>query len=166
MTRKTIKLKFEMWVSKAWALILVSPLIVDSGFTLKYPNVSTTEVKSSSQTSKPSILLIDWVRHTSINLHFFLPCSYFFMKFCKCFARIGQKFQKYEMSLITSIKLRTDEILHDVPITRCNLWLHNVYKEPYHSPSTTSSSAHLFAIRGRRKRGPGTLQTRDQNLSR
>ena len=28
----------------------------------------------------------------------------------------------------------------------------------------TSSSAHLFAIRGRQKRGPGTLQTRDQNL--
>ena len=28
----------------------------------------------------------------------------------------------------------------------------------------TSSLAHLFAIRGRRKRGPGTLQTRDQNL--
>ena len=28
----------------------------------------------------------------------------------------------------------------------------------------TSSPAHLFAIRGRRKRGPGTLQTRDQNL--
>ena len=27
-----------------------------------------------------------------------------------------------------------------------------------------SSPAHLFAIRGRRKRGPGTLQTRDQNL--
>ena len=26
---------------------------------------------------------------------------------------------------------------------------------------TTSSPAHLFAIRGRRKRGPGTLQTRD-----
>ena len=25
----------------------------------------------------------------------------------------------------------------------------------------TSSPAHLFAIRGRRKRGPGTLQTRD-----
>ena len=24
-----------------------------------------------------------------------------------------------------------------------------------------SSSAHLFAIRGKRKRGPGTLQTRD-----
>ena len=29
---------------------------------------------------------------------------------------------------------------------------------------TTSSPAHLFAIRGRPKRGPGTLQTRDQNL--
>ena len=28
----------------------------------------------------------------------------------------------------------------------------------------TSSLAHLFAIRGKRKRGPGTLQTRDQNL--
>ena len=28
----------------------------------------------------------------------------------------------------------------------------------------TSSPAHLFAIRGKRKRGPGTLQTRDQNL--
>ena len=27
-----------------------------------------------------------------------------------------------------------------------------------------SSPVHLFAIRGRRKRGPGTLQTRDQNL--
>ena len=26
---------------------------------------------------------------------------------------------------------------------------------------TTSSPAHLFAIRGRQKRGPGTLQTRD-----
>ena len=26
---------------------------------------------------------------------------------------------------------------------------------------TTSSPSHLFAIRGRRKRGPGTLQTRD-----
>ena len=26
------------------------------------------------------------------------------------------------------------------------------------------SQSHLFAIRGRRKRGPGTLQTRDQNL--
>ena len=30
--------------------------------------------------------------------------------------------------------------------------------------SSTSSPAHLFSIRGRRKRGPGTLQTRDQNL--
>ena len=29
---------------------------------------------------------------------------------------------------------------------------------------STSSPAHLFAIRGRRKRGPGTLQTRDENL--
>ena len=28
----------------------------------------------------------------------------------------------------------------------------------------SSSPAHLFAIRERRKRGPGTLQTRDQNL--
>ena len=28
----------------------------------------------------------------------------------------------------------------------------------------SSSAAHLFAVRGRRKRGPGTLQTRDQNL--
>ena len=28
-------------------------------------------------------------------------------------------------------------------------------------PSATSSQAHLFAIRGKRKRGPGTLQTRD-----
>ena len=28
----------------------------------------------------------------------------------------------------------------------------------------TSSPAHLFAIRGKQKRGPGTLQTRDQNL--
>ena len=28
----------------------------------------------------------------------------------------------------------------------------------------TSSPKHLFAIRGKRKRGPGTLQTRDQNL--
>ena len=28
----------------------------------------------------------------------------------------------------------------------------------------TSSLAHLFAIRGKRKRGPGTLQTRDQNF--
>ena len=28
----------------------------------------------------------------------------------------------------------------------------------------TSSPAHLFAIRGRQKRSPGTLQTRDQNL--
>ena len=27
-----------------------------------------------------------------------------------------------------------------------------------------SSPAHLFAIRGKRKRGPGALQTRDQNL--
>ena len=26
---------------------------------------------------------------------------------------------------------------------------------------TTLSPAHLFAIRGKRKRGPGTLQTRD-----
>ena len=31
-------------------------------------------------------------------------------------------------------------------------------------PGTTSSPAHLFAIRERRKRGPGTLQTRDQNF--
>ena len=30
--------------------------------------------------------------------------------------------------------------------------------------SSSSSPAHLFAIRGKRKRGPGTLQTRDQNL--
>ena len=29
---------------------------------------------------------------------------------------------------------------------------------------STSSPAHLFAISGRRKRGPGTLKTRDQNL--
>ena len=29
---------------------------------------------------------------------------------------------------------------------------------------TTSSPAHLFSIRRKRKRGPGTLQTRDQNL--
>ena len=35
-------------------------------------------------------------------------------------------------------------------------------KEKCQEPS--SSPAHLFAIRGRRKRGPGTLQTRDQNL--
>ena len=28
-------------------------------------------------------------------------------------------------------------------------------------PSATSSQAHLLAIRGKRKRGPGTLQTRD-----
>ena len=28
----------------------------------------------------------------------------------------------------------------------------------------SSSPAHLFTVRGRRKRGPGTLQTRDQNL--
>ena len=30
---------------------------------------------------------------------------------------------------------------------------------------TSLSPAHLFAIRGRRKQGPGTLQTHDQNLS-
>ena len=28
----------------------------------------------------------------------------------------------------------------------------------------SSSPEHLLAIRGRQKRGPGTLQTRDQNL--
>ena len=32
-------------------------------------------------------------------------------------------------------------------------------------PHISSSPAHFFAIRRRRKRGPGTLQTRDQNLS-
>ena len=31
-----------------------------------------------------------------------------------------------------------------------------------HAIQTTSSPAHLFSIRGKRKRGPGTLQTRDQ----
>ena len=33
---------------------------------------------------------------------------------------MGEKFKKYEMSLITSIKLPKDEILHDVPMTRFN----------------------------------------------
>ena len=50
-----------------------------------------------------------------------LPCSYFFIKVCKCSASIGGKLKKYEMHLITSIKLRTDKILHDAPITRFNL---------------------------------------------
>ena len=48
--------------------------------------------------------------------------------------------------------------------------VHRVRKIPPPSPKTivnqlqnrpTSSPAHLFAIRERRKRGPGTLQTRD-----
>ena len=34
------------------------------------------------------------------------------------------------------------------------------------SLQSTSSPAHLFAKRGRRKRGPGTLHTREQNLPR
>ena len=33
---------------------------------------------------------------------------------------MGEKSKKYEKSLITSIKLPTDEILHDVPMTRFN----------------------------------------------
>ena len=45
------------------------------------------------------------------------------MKFCKCSAQVGEKLNKHEMSLIKSIKLRTDKIMRDVPITRFNLWL-------------------------------------------
>ena len=99
---------------------MVTLLVVESGCTLKYSNVSITQVKFFSKTSRPSILLIHRVRHTSINLQFVLPFSIFFMKICKCFAQMGEKFKKYEMSLITSIKLPKDEILHDVPMTRFN----------------------------------------------
>ena len=94
MTRETKKMKVEIWVSKTWPLILVSLLTVDSRFTLKYSSISTTQIKSSSKTSRPSFLLIHWVRHTSIDLQFVLPCSHFFIKFCKCSARIGEKFKK------------------------------------------------------------------------
>ena len=38
------------------------------------------------------------------------------------------------------------------------------FKINHHLCCTTSTPVHLFAIRGRRKRGLGTLQTRDQNL--
>ena len=34
-------------------------------------------------------------------------------------------------------------------------------RRPFKSYNSSSSPAHLFAIRGKRKRGPGTLQTRD-----
>ena len=43
------------------------------------------------------------------------------------------------------------------PVLCCNR-----IKMKYELP--TLSPAHLFPIRGKRKRGPGTLQTRDQNL--
>ena len=45
MTGETIKLKVEIRDSKAWALIPVSLLIVDSGFTLKYSSVSQPGAK-------------------------------------------------------------------------------------------------------------------------
>ena len=48
-----------------------------------------------------------------------------------------------------------------------NIKLEDLYlskEESRNITEPTSSPAHLFVIRGKRKRGPGTLQTRDQNL--
>ena len=49
---------------------------------------------------------------------------------------------------------------HKLLITRLSIYP-SIYLSIYLS---TSSPANLFAIRGKRKRGPGTLQTRDQYL--
>ena len=43
-------------------------------------------------------------------------------------------------------------------------WCYLINLPAVYSQRPTSSPAHLFAIRGRRERGPGTLHTRDQNL--
>ena len=49
---------------------------------------------------------------------------------------------------------------HDLRCIRQYLILDNAIT----SKCQPRSQSHLFAIRGRRKRGPGALQTRDQNL--
>ena len=46
--------------------------------------------------------------------------------------------------------------------SECNNNKFKIFAPTWHD--ATSSPAHIFAIRGRRKIGPGTLQTRDQNL--
>ena len=52
---------------------------------------------------------------------------------------------------------------------RCGLWKYVTLicsdkSQCYlHKETTTSFPAHLFTIRGSQKRGPGTLQRRDQN---
>ena len=58
-----------------------------------------------------------------------------------------------QMSSRFYLPLRHDEV--------ANTFLYSHIKK--YSPAN-SSPVHLVAIRGRRKRGPGTLQTRDQNL--
>ena len=49
-------------------------------------------------------------------------------------------------------------------VKNCKLFIKNYFSFLHIYLQSTSSPVHLFSIRGKRKRGPGTLQARDQNL--
>ena len=74
-------------------------------------------------------------------LNFFVLCRFCFLSY----RHLWIKFLQFVSSLNAENKL-----------SKCSG--HSSLKFP------TSSSAHLFAIRGRHKRGPGTFHTRNQNL--
>ena len=70
----------------------------------------------------------------------------------------------HELLLTTRQKTKLRYAFNNNMSTDLKLSKAQIIKHFVSLKKSTSSPAHLFAIRGRRKRGPGTLQTRDQNL--